>query len=161
MTILLDAQQRLTTIAAADAILLAQSGLNRLGLGDLPKELIDPIAAPPAPGQGALAIQCRAEDADAPWLKSLNHAPTALCVAAERGALEALEGSCRTAVGAYARLTGAGLELVTEALTTDGSARWRETRAAPAGATPEEAFALGAEAGRAVKTAAGDRLAWG
>ncbi|HEY0053071.1 MAG TPA: hydroxymethylbilane synthase, partial [Caulobacteraceae bacterium] len=142
-----------------DAIFLAAAGLNRLGLGEAITSLLDPVAAPPAPGQGALAIQCRAEDAEAPWLASLNHAPTALCVAAERGALEALEGSCRTAVGAYARLTDAGLELVTEALTTDGAARWREAATVPASATREEAFAMGAEAGRKVKAAAGDRLA--
>ena len=51
----------------ADAILLALSGLKRLGLGHLPRSLIDPIAVPPAPGQGALAIETREVDRDAPW----------------------------------------------------------------------------------------------
>jgi len=109
----------------ADAIILAAAGLNRLGLGHLAKGLIDPVEAPPAPGQGALAIQTRAEDADAPWLAGLRDFPTLLAVAAERGALEALEGSCRTAVGAYARIEGGRLVLVVEALTPDGARRFR------------------------------------
>ena len=48
-----------------------------------------------------------------------------LTVAAERGALVALEGSCRTAIGAYAQLDGASLSLIVEALTPDGSLRFR------------------------------------
>ena len=118
---------RLAKLAAgeADAILLAVAGLNRLGLGHLPKSLIDPWVAPPAPGQGALAIQTRAEDADAGWLAGLRHLPTTIAVAAERGALEALEGSCRTAIGAHARLDGDRLTLIVEALTPDGGARYR------------------------------------
>src|SRR5437667_10785734 len=81
----------------ADAVLLALAGLKRLGLGDLPKMLLDPVEAPPAPGQGALAIETRSEDAEASWLAALRHRPTALAVAAERGAMAALEASCRTA----------------------------------------------------------------
>ncbi|MES2033366.1 MAG: hydroxymethylbilane synthase, partial [Pseudomonadota bacterium] len=49
----------------ADAILLAASGLNRMGLGATPRGYLDPVASPPAPGQGALAIQTRIEDIDA------------------------------------------------------------------------------------------------
>ena len=109
----------------ADAILLALAGLKRLGLGHLPASLIDPVEAPPAPGQGALAIETRAEDAGAGWLNYLRHAHTMLTVAAERGALVALEGSCRTAIGAYAQLDGASLSLIVEALTPDGSLRFR------------------------------------
>jgi hydroxymethylbilane synthase len=109
----------------ADAILLAVSGLNRLGLGHLPRGFIDPLECPPAPGQGALAIQTREADADAPWLDALKHRPTTLAVAAERGALAALEGSCRTAIGAYARVEGDRLTLLVEALTPDGARRFR------------------------------------
>jgi hydroxymethylbilane synthase len=72
---------------AADAILLALSGLKRLGLGHLPQSLIDPIECPPAPGQGALAIQTRATDMGADWLAKLRHDPTMLAVTAERGGL--------------------------------------------------------------------------
>jgi len=109
----------------ADAIILAMSGLNRLGLGHLPRGLIDPLLCPPAPGQGALGIQTREADADAPWLAGLKHRPTTLAVAAERGALAALEGSCRTAIGAFARVDGARLTLIVEALTPDGARRFR------------------------------------
>ena len=66
---------------------------------------LDPLAAPPAPGQGALVIETRAEDVDLPWLQAVRCPATTLAVAAERGALYALEGSCRTAVGAHARLS--------------------------------------------------------
>jgi hydroxymethylbilane synthase len=119
---------RLSKLAAgdADAILLAAAGLNRLGLSKHIKARLDPYAAPPAPGQGALAIETRAEDLDAAWLQALKHRPTTLAIAAERGAMAVLEGSCRTAIGAHARIDGDRLSLVVEALTADGSEHWRE-----------------------------------
>jgi hydroxymethylbilane synthase len=142
----------------ADAILLALSGLKRLGLGHLPKELIDPIAAPPAPGQGALAIETRTGDIHADWVKAIHHRPTAICVAAERGALEALEGSCRTAIGAHARLVGEDIDLVVEALTPDASQRFR--REASVRITGEgPARALGRELGLSIQEEGGSRLA--
>jgi hydroxymethylbilane synthase len=141
----------------ADAILLAYSGLRRLGLGDLPKQLLDPVQRPPAPGQGCLAIQTRAEDAGADWLKALHHAPTALTIAAERGALEALEGSCRTAIGAHARIVGDDIDLTVEALTPDGKQRFRrEASVRITGIGP--ARALGLELGRSILEEGGDRL---
>lgn len=141
-----------------DAILLAAAGLNRLGLSHEIQSFIDPIQAPPAPGQGALAMQCRSEDANQAWIQSLHHAPTALCVAAERGALEALEGSCRTAMGAYARLGNDGsLSLVTEALTADGTVRWRR-EGQITNPTPDSARALGLSLGQSIRDEAGERL---
>ena len=142
----------------ADAILLAASGLNRLGLGDLPRSFIDPRLSPPAPGQGALAIQTREADRDAPWLAALRHAPTALAVAAERGAMAALEGSCRTAIGAHAVIEGDDLVLVVEALSPDGAHRFRgEGRvAAVAGATA--AAALGLDLGRRIQAEGGELI---
>jgi hydroxymethylbilane synthase len=141
----------------ADAIILAYAGLRRLGLQDRVRQLFDPLEAPTAPGQGALAVQTRVEDADAPWVRALNHEPTALCIAAERGALEALEGSCRTAVAAYARLSGGELTLVVEALTPDGAERFRR-EGAVAAVTRQSADALGRELGNQIKQEAGDRL---
>lgn len=147
-----------------DAAILAMAGLNRLGLGARVRSTLDPVDAPPAPGQGALAIQTREADAEAPWARALDHPPTALLIAAERGALEALEGSCRTAMGAYARREGSGLRLTVEALTLDGRARWREEGALndvgefdPAEAA-RRARALGLVLGGAVRDAGGDRL---
>ena len=141
----------------ADAILLAYSGLRRLGLGHLPKELLDPVERPPAPGQGCLAIQTRAGDAHADWVAKVHHKATALAIAAERGALEALEGSCRTAIGAHARLVADDLDLVVEALTPDGRQRFRrEASVRIAGEGP--ARALGRELGRSILEEGGERL---
>lgn len=149
---------RLAKLAAgeADAILLAYAGLRRLGLADRVAGLLDPIAIPPAPGQGALAVQSRAEDANLPWLAALNHGPSALTVAAERGALEALEGSCRTAIGAHARLEGETLRLVVEALTPDGARRFRREGEAPA--ELNQVHALGFDLGRSIAAEGGEAL---
>ena len=145
-----------------DAILLAAAGLNRLGLHGRITELLDPVSAPPAPGQGALALEVRAGDVGAPWLEALRHAPTGLAVAAERGALEALEGSCRTAIGAHAVSDGESLSLIVEALTPDGSDRFRrEGMLALGGSTTEaHARALGQSLGRDIRAAAGDAILW-
>jgi hydroxymethylbilane synthase len=144
----------------ADAILLAVSGLNRLGLGHLPRGYIDPVECPPAPGQGALAIQTREADADAPWLEALKHRPTTLAVAAERGALAALEGSCRTAIGAYARVEGMRLTLIVEALTPDGARRFRREGEVDVGGSHGETAArdLGLKLGHAVRAEGGEAL---
>jgi hydroxymethylbilane synthase len=131
------------------------SGLKRLGLGHLPREVLDPLERPPAPGQGALAIETRQGDAGAGWLQAINHGPTALAVAAERGALEALEGSCRTAIGAYARIEGEELVLIVEALTPDGKERFR--REASIGRL-RDVRGLGLELGRAILAEGGERL---
>ena len=141
----------------ADGIVLACAGLRRLGLEDRVRQRFDPLERPTAPGQGALAIQTRAEDCGAAWARALDHAPTALCIAAERGALMALEGSCRTAMGAHAALTDATLELVVEALTPDGRERFRRS------ARLEQAdlagcAALGLRLGEEVRAEGGERL---
>ena len=144
----------------ADAILLAMSGLKRLGLGHLPKMLLDPVECPPAPGQGALAIETRESDLDQPWLAAVRHAPTTIAVAAERGAMAALEGSCRTAIGAYARIDGDRLTLIVEALTPDGARRFRrEGETSVAGPDAEaKARALGLKLGEAVQAEGGEAL---
>jgi len=144
-----------------DAILLACSGLRRLGLGHLPKSLIDPVECPPAPGQGALAIETRETDRELPWVQALRHAPTMITVAAERGALTALEASCKTAVGAHAWLEDGVLKLVVEALSSDGRQRFRHAAASELFqlAQPEaSARDLGLSLGYAVKQAAGDAI---
>ena len=143
----------------ADAIVLAAAGLKRLGLGDRIRDLFDPVAAPPAPGQGALAIQTREADAGASWLEHLRDPATELAVEAERGAMLVLEGSCRTAIGAHARLEHGRLHLVVEALTGDGSERWRREGEITLGdGAIAQARALGMDLGSQVREAAGDRL---
>jgi hydroxymethylbilane synthase len=153
---------RLAKLAAgdADAIILALAGLNRLGVAGVPATPLDPAEQPPAPGQGALAIEVRAEDAGAPWLTALMHRPTAIAVAAERGALAALEGSCKTAIGAHAVLNGDRLSLIVEALTPDGARRFRRVGEADVGGAGGEAAAraLGVRLGEAVREEGGAAL---
>jgi hydroxymethylbilane synthase len=139
-----------------EAILLAAAGLNRLGLSGVIRECLSPDVFLPAPGQGALALQTRVEDIDAAWVAALNHTPTALAVAAERGAMTALEGSCRTAVGAHAVITGDRLTLTTEMLSPDGAARWRRIGTMD-GTDPEQAMILGQRLGAEVHADAGDQ----
>ena len=142
-----------------DAIILAAAGLKRLGLAENIRELFDPVEAPPAPGQGALAIQTRTADVGAAWLDALRDPATALAVAAERGAMEVLEGSCRTAIGAHARVEDGALALSVEALTGDGAQCWRRDGRTRLGAEAEaEARALGRDLGAQVRAAAGGRL---
>ena len=152
----IDTRLRRAADGEFDAILLAVSGMARLGVTEHIREKLSLDAFLPAPGQGALAIQTRAADIDASWAAALNHADTALSVAAERGAMLALEGSCRTAVGAYAAIDNGTLRLTTEMLSPDGSARWRRAGelAAP---TSDAAHALGLRLGAEVHAAAGDQ----
>lgn len=152
----IDTRLRRATDGEFDAILLAVSGMARLGVTEHIREKLSLDAFLPAPGQGALAIQTRAADIDAPWVAALNHADTALAVAAERGAMLALEGSCRTAVGAYAAIDNGTLRLTTEMLSPDGSARWRRVGELSV-ATTEAARALGQRLGGEVHLAAGDQ----
>jgi hydroxymethylbilane synthase len=143
-----------------DAILLAVSGLNRLGFESVIRERLSLDAFLPAPGQGALALQTRLEDFDAAWVAALNHPLTALAVEAERGAMTALEGSCRTAIGAHAEITDGRLRLTTEMLAPDGSARWRRSGELDE-VSGDGAFAqarlLGMRVGGDVHDAAGDQ----
>ncbi len=149
---------RLAKLAAeeADAILLALAGLKRLGLQAHARGAIDPILAPPAPGQGALAIQTRTDMTTSPWLAPLRHEATTLAVTAERGALSALEGSCRTAIGAYATIQDGQVKLVVEALTPSGEQRFR--REGQARSEAAAAVDLGFELGEAIRAEAGDAL---
>jgi hydroxymethylbilane synthase len=151
---------RLAKLAAgeADAILLAYAGLKRLGLGEVARSLIDPAESPPAPGQGALAIETRAADRDLPWVAALRDHPTTVAVAAERGALMALEGSCKTAIGAHAWFDGPRLKLIVEALSPDGAQRFRhagEVDLAELADAEASARALGVSLGEAVRDQAG------
>ncbi len=140
-----------------DALLLAAAGLNRLGLSGHIRDYIDSDLYANSPGQGALAVQCRTEDLGAEWMRKLHHQPTHLCIQAERGALEALEASCRTAVGAYARIDGDDLHLFVEALSGDGSVRWQR-RAVLNAPDITTARNLGLSLGEDIRAEAGDDL---
>ncbi|MHC4927727.1 MAG: hydroxymethylbilane synthase, partial [Planctomycetota bacterium] len=90
-----------------DATILARAGLDRLGLSDRISFVLDAEQFVPAPAQGALAVQCRSDDAELiELLQAINHAPTAAAVGAERRVLSALHPGCHAPVGVHALLTG-------------------------------------------------------
>ena len=88
-----------------DAVVLAYAGLARIGHTDQVSEIFEPDDMVPAPGQGALAVECRADDAElVGLLAAIDHAPTRAAVTAERSLLAALEAGCSAPVGAYATI---------------------------------------------------------
>jgi len=90
-----------------DAVVLAYAGLARIGHTDLVSEIFEPDDMLPAPGQGALAVECRADNTGlVELLAAVDHAPTRAAVAAERSLLAALEAGCSAPVGAYATASG-------------------------------------------------------
>ena len=112
---------RLRKLAAgeADATLLAAAGLERLGRNDVGTALDDML---PAPAQGAVGIEARADDVEIlGLLAAIDHKPTSLCVRAERALLAALGADCRSPVAARAQLALGQIHLRAEILTEDGS----------------------------------------
>jgi hydroxymethylbilane synthase len=91
----------------ADAIVLAAAGLDRLARTEWVRERFPEGVLCPAPGQGALAIECRAVDERTrAVLAALDHAESRFAVTAERVALAALGGGCQVPIGAYCRRDG-------------------------------------------------------
>ena len=114
---------------AFDAILLAMAGLTRLGRAAEVTEALDPRVFVPAPGQGAIALECRADDQAArAAAAALDHPPSARAVGAERAFLAALGGGCNVPLGAHAFAAGAELELLGYVAAPDGRASLRATR---------------------------------
>lgn len=131
---------------AFDAILLAAAGLRRLGLGQRVTALLEPDESLPAPGQGALALECRAERSDLlDLMKPLDHRDTRACVSAERALSRSLSGSCNVPLGAYAELAGADLRLRAFVGLPDGSRIIAGERTGPAAEPDTLGAALGAE----------------
>ena len=107
----LDTRLRKLRDGVCDALVVAYSGLLRLGMESLAAEIFDPRNFLPSPGQGALALEARAGDKITSLLKSIDHLPTRVEVEAEKSFLKALGGGCRKAVGAYGRFTKDGIHL--------------------------------------------------
>ena len=129
-----------------DAVVLARAGLSRLGRLGAVTETLDPLQVLPAPAQGALAVECRADDERTRQvLAALEDAATRACVVAERTTLAALEAGCSAPVAAYAELAEGedGPELFLRASVTalDGSDGVRGSTTGP----PTEAERLGRE----------------
>ena len=109
-----------------DAILVASCGLIRLGLAERITERLPMDVMLPEPGQGALAIEVRADDAAAiEVVRALDHRETRACVEAERALLEGLGGGCYVPIAAFAELRGRELQLEAAVTAVDGS---REVR---------------------------------
>ncbi|MEV7039396.1 hydroxymethylbilane synthase [Amycolatopsis sp. NPDC051061] len=102
----IDTRMRKVTDGELDAVVLARAGLARVGLAEVITETLDPIQMLPAPAQGALAVECRAADADLEQLlaATLDDEGTRAAVTAERALLAALEAGCSSPVGALAEI---------------------------------------------------------
>ncbi|MFM7149173.1 MAG: hydroxymethylbilane synthase [Gemmataceae bacterium] len=115
-----------------DAIILAEAGLRRLGLDALIMEILDRSWMLPAVGQGALGLECRANDQESlHLLEPLNHQETRCAVLAERAFLRCLGGGCLVPIGALAEVRGKTLILRGAVLPLDGSRRIAGEREGP------------------------------
>jgi hydroxymethylbilane synthase len=120
---------RLAKLAAGevDVTLLAAAGLDRLRRGDV-GNTIEINEMLPAPAQGAIGIECRADDAMASaLLRAIDHLSTHEAVLAERAFCRALGGTCHSPVAALARIHGDEIIFSGEILSEDGSERVAET----------------------------------
>jgi len=151
---------RLAKLSAdeSDALVLAQCGLERLGKADVASEILAVETMLPAVGQGALVVECRADDAAVQALLAPLHDPaTAACVAAERAMLAALDGSCRTPIAGLATIEGDRLTLDALLLSGDGAAE----RRGRLGAAVSDAERIGRELGARLRRDAGPEFGFG
>jgi hydroxymethylbilane synthase len=137
-----DTRMRLVSEGGMDAVVLARAGLLRLGRQDEATQVFDPETLMPAPGQAALAVECRDSWACAglrPLLGGIDDLPTRLAVTAERALLAGLEAGCSAPIGALAELVGpvppddGDVELSLRAVVAapDGSNVWRRAATLP------------------------------
>ncbi|TDB74086.1 hydroxymethylbilane synthase [Micromonospora sp. KC723] len=130
--------------ADLDAVVLARAGLARLGRADVITETLDPMLMLPAPAQGALAVECRADDTGlVELLAALDDPPSRAAVVAERALLATLEAGCSAPVAAYAELaegdSGDEIYLRGAVISPDGT---RDLRLSRTG-TPADAAEIG------------------
>ena len=148
-----DTRLRKVDAGECDAIVLARAGLVRLGLEGRATGILEPEVSLPAVGQGALGIECRTDDETTKGLlTALHHEPTSRCVAAERGVMVALEGDCKTPLGAYGErkvAAGGAVELHLRAFICepDGTNLRRAEETVPWPASDEVARQIGARLG--------------
>ncbi|MGH2465811.1 MAG: hydroxymethylbilane synthase, partial [Candidatus Limnocylindrales bacterium] len=159
-----DTRLRRLADGETDALVLACAGLDRLGLGDRIAERLDPLLMPPAPGQGAIAVQVRAADERVGDLvAAIDDPDTRLAVEAERAFLEASGGGCRSPIGALASVSKTGLELLGGYAAPDGSVAVTFQRQGGAAAGPslavELAEALRGASRRVLVTRSADQVA--
>lgn len=117
-----------------DAMVLAVAGLMRLGLEARIREIIRPAICLPAAGQGAIGVECRDGDHRVlNWTAALNHADTAVCVAAERAVTAGLGGDCHLPLAAFAELHDGDGEITLRArvISADGARLLRSEKRGP------------------------------
>ena len=145
-----DTRIRKVAAGEVDAVVLARAGIARLGRMDEVTEVLDPLQMLPAPGQGALAVECRAADTElvAEVRGAIDDPRTRAAVAAERAVLAGLEAGCSAPVGALAEIAegdaGDELWLRAVALSGDGSAAVRRS----ATGSPRQAEQVGRDLAR-------------
>lgn len=155
---------RLERVATGDldAVVLAKAGLDRLGLSHRITEVLDPIQVLPAAGQGALAVECRADDAAVrAALSAIDDGDTRAAVTAERAVLATLEAGCTAPVGVLAEIVddGEDTELFVRAVVAavDGTDAVRRSHTGPGG-DPER---VGRDLAALLLSELGDDLTFG
>jgi hydroxymethylbilane synthase len=149
-----NAGTRIAKLAAGecDATLLSLAGLRRIDREGAITSILSTDEMLPAPAQGAIGIECRADDLRTRRLLAPLHDPEAACrIAAERALLAALDGSCRTPIAALAELHEGGLALRGMVISPDGTQCHRVARSGAA----SDAAALGSDAGAELRRVAG------
>lgn len=146
-----DTRLRKVDAGEAEAIVLARAGLVRLGLEGRATDILAPEVSLPAVGQGALGIECREEDEGTRRiLAPLHDVEAATCVAAERGVLKALQGDCKTPLGAFAVREGSSLFLRAFVADPEGNHRRSGERRVPWPPSEADAARLGEELGQSL-----------
>ena len=145
-----------------DATFLAAAGLLRLGQEDKITDYVEPEHMLPAPAQGAIGIEVRADDrATQSRLSPLHHEPSAIAITAERAFLRALDGSCRTPIAALAEIVGNHLHFRGEVFTPGGLHSFRRETEVDLGTDKiSVAHATGMALGHEIRAEAGTRIDW-
>ena len=145
-----DTRLRRLDAGEVDALVIAAAGLDRLGRGDRIDQRIDVHAVPPAPAQGALAVQARRSDVEIlRVLQTIDRPEIRMAVEAERQVLAATGGHCRAPVGAFAAVGGDVFQMVVGGVNSDGS----DLRVESIQGRCAEAIGLADAAGRRLATA--------
>lgn len=128
-----DTRIRKVSAGDVDAVVLARAGIARLGRMDEVTEVLDPLQMLPSPGQGALAVECRADDPElvSRLRDAIDDPRSRAAVAAERSVLATLEAGCSAPVGAMAEIAegdeGDELWIRAVALSSDGTVAIRRS----------------------------------
>lgn len=128
-------EKALTENSPYHATILAEAGVNRLGLSHHISQKLPLDLMLPAPGQGALAVQCRADEADLAYIGRIADIPTTLCTTLERVFLAQLGGGCALPVAAYATIEEGTVHLRGRICAVDGSRMIEVNGHAPADMT--------------------------